>query len=210
MKKSWWMHCEWDRSVFLPVRSKLTPRHNRFNRDSWLSVCPACWSPLSGHLSLEGLAQLVPGWCQASCAMPTKLWLGWRDCCYLQREPLIGNRHCGKGFSGGIMQHRKETFTGREAYENVLGGWGQLMWVMLIIASSLHPTVSLVSIHHPLPPSCQGISGYNGESCFWSYYLCKSNMPYDGGEVWLAFPEGVQSTAEGSGQMCVILSAESS
>lgn len=175
-------------------------------------LVPSEWPPLPGRVSTAGAGVMPSQLCHAHQA------LAWLEGLLLPaerasyREQALWKRFFWWNHAAQEGDFYRERGLWKCSWwlRSVILVENQLMWVMLIIASSLHPTVSLVSIHHPLPPSCQGISGYNGESCFWSYYLCKSNMPYDGGEVWLAFPEGVQSTAEGSGQMCVILSAESS
>lgn len=82
----------------------------------------------------------------------------------------------------------------------------ELVWVMLLTASSLHRTASLVPIHQLLTDPLSYLPA-KGEVdvmdhlflCFWWYYICKSNMPCDEGEVWwgFTFPEGVQSTSWG-------------
>lgn len=41
----------------------------------------------------------MPGSCQASCTLLTKLWLGWWDWCYLQRESVSR----GTGIVGKVI-----------------------------------------------------------------------------------------------------------
>lgn len=148
------MQCEWDRSGFFPVRSRLTPRHDRSVMDSWPKcvpctlVPPEC-PPFPGW----GVAQLVPGSCQASCTMPTKLWHGCWDCCYLQREShgeqalwkrLFWWNHAAQ--QGDFYRERGQWKCCWWLRAVVLVG-NELMWVMLITASPLNHTVILVSIH---------------------------------------------------------------
>lgn len=140
-------------------------------------------------------------------------------------EGLMGNRHCGKGFLVESHSTTRRLLWGERPIKVLLvaevsstgGEWAHVGHAHN--SSTLHHTVSLVSIHQslrfPLPPSCQGRSGCNGASCFcvsdvfiYASQICHM-MERKFGEG-LHFLKVFNLQAQGSGQMRVILSAESS
>lgn len=192
---------------------------------SWPECVPCTLVP--ALLSLRGLAQLVRGSCQASCAMPTKFWLGWRDWCYLQWESLSwGTGIVEKVILVESCSTRRRLLLGERPTKVVLvaevsstgGEWahvGHAPNSQLPAPYSKPCTHSSVAHWFPLPPSCQGRSGCSGLSCF-----CVSDVIIYAIQICHVmegeFGEGLHSLkvlnlqAEGSGLVRVILSAESS
>lgn len=229
---------KWDRFGFFPVRSRLTPRHDRsLTWTAGLSVCPACQLPPGSHLAPGGRVQLVPGPCQANwpgfgfaggtgvtcrvrvCHGEQALWKksSRKEPCTICQSLLMASCRKTRRFLQG-ERPRKGSLVAEVSSELV---GSELMWLIPIIASSPYPVMSLVPVHQSHIDSVSYLPA-KGEVDVMEHlvFVFLMLLFMQVREIRLMmegkFGEGLCSLkmfnpqAEGSGQTCTILSAESS